>query len=178
MSSSEVLDKEVLGEGTWLRLIKHGKWEWVQRANVSGVIGVYAFTDADEVVLVEQPRPPLGSRSVLEIPAGLVGDIVGQEDEAMDLAAHREMIEETGFEVGELREIVETPTCPGMTEETITLYVGRGLKRVGPGGGDESEDITVHLVPMSEFHSFVQGYIKAGTYIDPKVFAVPYFHGL
>jgi ADP-ribose pyrophosphatase len=171
-------NREVLGEGKWLRLIKKGKWEWVQRVNTTGVIGVFAFTDNNEVVLVEQPRPPLGNATVLEIPAGLVGDIVGQEDEAMDLAAGREMIEETGYEVGDLREIVEVPSVPGMTEETITLYVGRGLKKVGPGGGDESEDITVHLVPMSEFHAFVQGRMKSGTWIDPKVFAVPYFHGL
>ena len=117
--------------GKWLRLIKKGKWEWVQRVNTTGVIGVYAFTDADEVVLVEQPRPPLGGATVLEIPAGLVGDVVGQEDEAMDLAAGREMVEETGYEVGDLREIVECPSVPGMTEETINLYIGRKLKKVG-----------------------------------------------
>jgi ADP-ribose pyrophosphatase len=171
-------EKEILGAGKWLRLVKVGKWEWVQRVNTTGVIGVYAFTDADEVVLVEQPRPPLGSAVVLEIPAGLVGDVVGQEDEDMDLAAGREMIEETGYEVGDLQKIVEVPSAPGMTEETITLYVGRSLKKVGPGGGDDTEDITVHLVPMSEFHDFVQGRIKNGTWVDPKVFAVPYFHGL
>lgn len=169
---------EKIGEGKWLRLVKRGSWEWVQRVNTTGVVGVFAFTDADEVVLVEQPRPPLGFKTVLEIPAGLVGDVVGQEDEAMDLAAGREMVEETGYEVGDLREIVECPSTPGMSEETITLYVGRKLRKVGPGGGDETEDITVHLVPMSEFHAFVQGRIKSGIWVDPKVFAVPYFHSL
>ncbi len=169
---------EVLGEGKWLRLLRKGKWEWVKRANTTGVVGVFAFTDEDEVVLVQQPRAPLGSAPVLEIPAGLVGDIVGQEDEAMDLAAAREMVEETGYEVGDLREIVEVPSSPGMSEETITLYVGRSLKKVGPGGGDETEDITVILVPMAEFHSYVQACMKKGIWIDPKVFAVPYFHSL
>ncbi len=174
----ENAEGEVLGEGKWLRLRKEGTWEWVQRVNTTGVCGLYAFTDADEVVLVEQPRSPLGNARVLEIPAGLVGDIVGQEDEAIELAAQRELIEETGYESGALRHIVEVPSCPGITEETITLYIARDLEKVGPGGGDESEDIEVHLVPMKEFDSFIAARIKSGTWIDPKVFAVPFFHGL
>ncbi len=172
------MKQEVLGAGKWLRLVKEGKWEWMQRLNSSGVVGLYAFTDADEVVLVEQPRAPLQSAPVLEIPAGLAGDIVGQEDEAMALAAHRELVEETGYECGELREIVETPSSPGMSDETIHLYVARKLVKVGPGGGDETEDITVIVVPMAEFHAYVQKRMQEGVWIDPKVFAVPYFHGL
>ena len=169
---------EVLGAGKWLRLRKVGKWEWVQRVNATGVAGLYAFTDDDEVVLVQQPRAPLGNARVLEIPAGLVGDIVGQEHEAMELAALRELVEETGYEAGELREIVEVPSSPGITEETITLYVARNLKKVGEGGGDDSEDIEVILVPMAEFHQYIVGQIALGTVIDPKVFAVPLFHRL
>lgn len=176
--TKENSEEEVIGEGKWLRLRKVGKWEWVQRVNTTGVCGLYAFTDANEVVLVEQPRPPLGGARVLEIPAGLVGDIVGQEDEANELAAQRELIEETGYESAALRHIVEAPSCPGITEETITLYVARKLKKVGPGGGDESEDIEVHLVPMDEFNAFIAERIKQGTWIDPKVFAVPYFFAL
>lgn len=171
-------EKTVLGDGKWLRLVKKGKWEWVERANSSGVVGLYAFTDDDQVVLVEQPRAPLNSQPVLEIPAGLVGDIPGQRDEAKELAAHRELIEETGFEAGELREIVETPSAPGMSDETINLYLARKLRKVGPGGGDDTEDITVVLVPMADFSSYIQKRISEGVWIDPKVFAVPYFHGL
>ncbi len=168
----------ILGEGNWLRLKRAGKWEWVQRVNTTGVVGLYAFTDADEVVLVEQPRAPLGDALVLEIPAGLAGDVAGQEDEAMELAAQRELIEETGYEAGELREVVEIPSCPGITEETVHLYVARKLTKVGPGGGDETEEIEVYLVPMPEFHEFIGQRIQQGTWIDPKVFAVPYFHSL
>ena len=172
------MDKETLGEGKWLRLVKKGKWEWVERNNSSGVVGLYAFTDDDQVVLVEQPRAPLDSKPVLEIPAGLVGDIPGQRDEANALAAHRELIEETGYEAGSLREIVETPSAPGMSDETINLYLARKLKKVGPGGGDETEDITVVLVPMAEFNDYIGKRIAEGIWIDPKVFAVPYFFGL
>lgn len=172
------MDKEALGNGKWLWLVRSGRWEWVERHNVTGVVALYAFTDNDEVVLVEQPRPPLGSAPVLEIPAGLVGDIPGEEDEAMVRAAQRELIEETGFESTNLREIVEVPTCAGMSSETTHLYVARGLKKVGPGGGDDSEEITVHLVPMGEFQSYLQERIASGTWIDPKVFGIPFFAGL
>ncbi len=171
-------EMQTIGDGDWLRLVKVGKWEWMQRVNCTAITALYAFTDNDEVVLIEQVRAPFGTQRVLEIPAGLVGDIAGQEDEHIDLAAQRELIEETGYQAGELRNIVEVPSCAGITEETVHLYVARKLTKVGPGGGDSSEDIEVHLVPMADFNDFLAARMKAGSLIDPKVLGVPYFFGL
>lgn len=168
-------NKEIIGSGNWLQLVRVGKWEWVRRPNTSGVVGIYAFTDEDEVILIEQERASLGPARVLEIPAGLAGDIVGQEDEAMILAAKRELEEETGYVADEWNEVLECPTSPGLTDESIHLYTARSLSKVGEGGGDESEDIEVLRVPLSEFNRFVQSKQKAGVWIDPKVLAVPYF---
>ncbi len=166
---------EILGQGNWLQLKRVGTWEWVKRVNTSGVACIYAFTDNDEVVLIEQRRAPLNGCTVLEIPAGLVGDIAGQEDEAIHLAARRELIEETGYDADELREVAVCPSAPGLSEEVITLYVARRLRKVGEGGGDESEDITVHVVPMIEFDDFVTGRLRAGVLVDPRVFGVRFF---
>ncbi len=171
-------EMEVIGEGKWLRLVKVGRWEWMQRVNCTAITALYAFTDQDEVVLIEQVRAPFGDKRVLEIPAGLVGDIAGQEDEDIDLAAQRELIEETGYKAGSLRNIVEVPSCAGITEETVHLYIARDLEKVGPGGGDGSEDIEVHLVPMADFGTFIGERIQRGCHIDPKVLGVPYFFGL
>lgn len=166
---------EILGQGKWLMLKKVGKWEWVKRVNTTGVACIYAFTDDDEVILIEQERAPLQGRTVLEIPAGLVGDIAGQEEEDNALAARRELIEETGYDADVLREVAQCPSSPGLSEEIITLYVARKLRKVGPGGGDDSEDITVYVIALANFHEFVCERMAAGVLVDPRVFGVPFF---
>ena len=51
--------------------------------------------------------------------------------------------------------IGEGPTAVGVSDEVMTFFRRHGLERVGPGGGDETEDITVHLVPLTELRMFL-----------------------
>jgi len=53
----------------------------------------------------------------------------------------------------------------------VTFFDALGLTRVGPGGGDDEEDITVHAVPLSELPAFLAAKSAAGLAIDPKIFA-------
>ena len=46
-----------------------GQWEYVKRTRGIEAAVILALTDAREVVLVEQFRPPLG-RNAIELPAG------------------------------------------------------------------------------------------------------------
>ena len=89
-------EKRVLGQGRFLRLVEEGGWEFTERMGSNGVVVIVPLTDAGEIVLVEQYRPPLKCR-VLELPAGLVGDKLEFEGEAFEAAALRELEEETGF---------------------------------------------------------------------------------
>src|SRR5436190_21784999 len=88
---------EVLYEGKFRRYVRRGGWEYVARRNVTGIVGIIAVTDDGKLVLVEQFRPPVG-KNVIEIPAGLAGDVAGSEHEALAEAARRELLEETGYE--------------------------------------------------------------------------------
>ena len=83
-------------EGRFLRMVARGHWEFVERANSTGVVAVLAVTPDDKILLVEQFRPPVEA-SVIEIPAGLAGDIAGEEDEDFSRAAVRELAEESGY---------------------------------------------------------------------------------
>lgn len=165
---------EILAEGKFVRLVRQGRWEFAQRKNTTGICVIVARTDADEIVLVEQFRPPVGSR-VIELPAGLIGDIPGQEDEAFETAAKRELLEETGFEARRWQRLGEGPPSAGMISEWITLFGATGLTRVEAGGGDESEDITVHIVPLNQVDTWLQKQAAAGIAIDPKVYSGLYF---
>src|SRR5687768_1645409 len=125
--------EEVLAEGRYLRLIKRGRWEYVDRINAQGAAVIVAVTPENKVLLIEQYRAPL-DRTVIEMPAGLVGD-EGDAHEHFAVAAKRELLEETGYECEEMIEVAHGPPTPGLATELITFFVALGLRKVNDGGG-------------------------------------------
>ena len=167
-------DRAVMKEGKFLRLVRRDGWEYVERKCVTGIVVLVALTDDDRLLLVEQYRVPLGAR-VIELPAGLAGDEPGAEHEDMADAARRELLEETGYEAGELELACAGPISAGLSNEVITVFVARHVKRVGAGGGDESEDIVVHAVPLAEVEDWLLARQREGIMVDSKVYAGIYF---
>jgi ADP-ribose pyrophosphatase len=166
--------EEVLYEGKFLRYVRRGKWEYVTRKNISGIVGIVAVTDEGKLLLVEQFRPPMGKR-VIEIPAGLAGDVAGSEHEKLAEAAKRELLEETGYEAREMIEVVQGASSAGICDEVITMFVARGLVRKGDAHGDGSEEITLHEVPLKEVPAWVASRLKTSVAVDLKVYAALYF---
>lgn len=163
-------DISTVYEGTHLSMVKRGNWEFATRNIKRPAVGIVAITDEEKVILVEQYRPPVG-QNVIELPAGLSGDIVGSEDEALVEAARRELLEETGYVADKWTEIGQGFSSPGLTDETIVLFLAQGLKKMAAGGGDESEDITIHEVPFINVLPWLKNR-KAS--IDLKLFAALY----
>jgi ADP-ribose pyrophosphatase len=111
---------------------------------------------------------------VIELPAGLVGD--GEDaGEHGSVAAGRELIEETGYEAQHIEEVAHGPATPGLSSETMGLFLATGLRRVGAGGGVESEQITVFEVPLGEVEAFLREQAGRGRAIDVKVYAALHF---
>ena len=133
-----------------------------------------AVTQDQKLVLVEQYRIPVHARTI-ELPAGIIGDEPGGSGEAHAEAAGRELAEETGFEAGRIEKLTHGPASSGLTSETVTLFLATQLRRAGPGGGVEHEDITVHEVPLVEIQEWLKAKAISGLLIDPKVYAVLYF---
>lgn len=138
---------EQLYAGKHLSMLRRGKWEFASRNTKRPAVGIVAITEFGEVVLVEQNRPPVGRR-VVELPAGLSGDIAGSENEALLQAAKRELLEETGYAAREWVELGSGYSSPGLTDEAITLFLAKGLRKEAAGGGDAGEDITIHEIPL------------------------------
>lgn len=160
---------ETLYPGRHLSLVRRGHWEFATRHSASGVVALVAVTDEAKLLLVEQARPPLGKR-VIELPAGLAGDIVGEESESLATAAHRELLEETGYEAQDAQLLTEGPSSAGLTDEMITFFAMTGLTKTGEGGGDASEDIIVHEVPLAELPEWLEQRRRSGWAIDPKIY--------
>ena len=158
-------DPEKIWEGRYIRVLKHGSWEYVGRTR--GVTAAVMLAVADgEVVLVEQYRVPLAAMA-LELPAGLVGD--EEEGEAIEAAAIRELEEETGYRARSMTVLGRFFASPGMSCEAFTLLRAEGLERVGEGGGVHGEEIVVHHVPLADVPDFVERKRQEGVAIDAKL---------
>ncbi|RMD78753.1 MAG: NUDIX hydrolase [Lentisphaerae bacterium] len=164
----------VLHEGKYLRTVCRGTWEFVERRNISGIVLILAVTPAEEAVLVEQYRPPMGN-NVIELCAGLAGDVQGAEDESLLAAAQRELEEECGYRASCWEHVMTGPPAQGLCDEVLTFYLAWDLTRVGPGGGDETEELIVHHVPLAELDDWLKEQAQRGKFVDPKIYTALYF---
>lgn len=163
--------KETLCCGKFLNLVKKGHWEYCERSNCQGAVMVFACTAENNVLLVEEFRPPINSRCLC-FPAGLSND-AGAETHAE--AARRELLEETGYEATDMHHLFTGPSSPGLTSETLHFFLAAGLRRVAAGGGVDNENITVHEVPLEDIDNWLADRAAAGTAIDPRIYTGLYF---
>lgn len=161
---------EILYQGQWLRLVRRGHWEACERCHGGDgmAVIVIAVTPADEVLFVEQFRVPLQACTI-EMPAGLVGD--DRDDDSLEAAARRELIEETGWDPGRVEVLLSGPTSSGMSNERIAFVRARDLVKVGAGGGVGDEGITVHAVPRAEAPRWLMRKHAEGYELDLKLWA-------
>ncbi len=109
-----------------------------------GAVCVIPVTDDGHVVMERQYRYPI-DQVVLEIPAGKLDS----KDEDHELAARRELEEETGYQAGELIPLgVFYPAC-AYSDETIWMYLAKGLTK-GDRHLDVDEFLDVELIPLAD----------------------------
>ena len=158
--------EKIVWQGKFITAKTQGRWEYVSRARGIRAAVILAVDEADHVLLVEQYRIPLG-KPCIELPAGLIGDH-GEDEDPLE-AAGRELEEETGFRAGRLESLGEFWSSPGMVSESFTLVRAQGLTKVGPGGGTDGEDITVHRVALADLPKAVADWRSRGYAIDVKL---------
>ncbi len=126
---------------------------------------VVALTPDDQVVLVWQYR--FGSEAVsLEIPGGVI-----DAGEAPEVAARRELREETGYEAAELELLVVVEPNPAIQNNRCYTYLARGARKTAATGFDAQEELETTLLPAARIpelldagqvtHALVQGALEA-----------------
>ncbi len=160
---------ELLYDGRFVRLLKRNDWEFAERPNIEGIVLVIPITDDDCLIFNEQFRIPVG-KPVIELPAGLVGDQPGEQGEGLIAGAHRELLEETGYQATTMTFLTEGPPSAGITNEILTVFIARGCHKVAEGGGVDDEAIIVHKVPVADAPDWLKQQAASGKLIDPKVY--------
>ena len=172
------MDAELISEG--LSLVKGNGREWVERNRGTGAVEIVATLlggstriarpipmrlDDVKILLIEQYRPAV-DKVVLELPAGVIGD--HDKDEPAELAAARELEEETGYRAGALHFMAMGPSCAGLCSELTSFFLATDLKKVSDGGGVEDEKITVHEVPLINIGPWIA---EKKLMADPRIWA-------
>ena len=121
-------------------------WDFIHH---DGAAAVVAVADDGQLLMVRQYRNAL-ERETLEIPAG---GLNGRE-EPTDVAAKRELEEETGFVCDKVELLVSIYTTVAFCNEKIDIYVAKDLK---PGHQhlDEDEFINVAAYSVDELKQMI-----------------------
>lgn len=130
----------------------------------TGAVAVLAVDEQDRVLMIRQYRHPVG-HSLWEIPAGLL-DLDG---EAPQVAAGRELAEETGYQPEQLRTLIDLRPSPGGNDEVIRVYLATGVR----GSDEEFErtheeaELVTRWVPLNDAVAAVlDGRITNGTTVS------------
>ena len=153
---------KVQWEGKYIRIVTRGRWEYVERCGGVSAVVILAET-AGRIILIEQSRVPLGGRTCLELPAGLVGD---EDDKGVEETAVKELEEETGYTASRIERLGQFFSSPGMVGEGFDLVRAHDVR---PCGQPVEEGIEVHLVERERIADFVAERRAAGVAIDVKL---------
>ncbi len=171
MLVERVVDSTIVHKGHYLTF----RIDTIERADGSrgtreiaghpGAVAVLAIDEADRVLLVRQYRVAVGE-VLLEIPAGTLEVDDAETIEDPDLAARRELEEETGMRAGTWRKLARFYTAPGFSSELMHLYLATDLTvadldRLGP---DDDEHLRLERMPVVDA---VAG-AERGEFVDAK----------
>lgn len=122
-----------------------------------GAVAILPLVTADRLCLVRNQRPAVG-KTLWEIPAGTL-----EPNEPPEVAAVRELAEETGYRAGSWRKLTAFYPSPGLLSECTHLFVAEQLTP-GEMTPMPDEELEPEIVDWQQ----VLAWIQDGTIQDAK----------
>lgn len=116
----------------------------------SNWVNVIPITPDGKVVLIEQFRHGIGGIT-LEIPGGMVDP----EDGGSNIAAERELLEETGYKGQELHFLGCNHPNPALQPNICDTYLSVNATHIQVPNFDSTEEIAIKLVPIKEIPALI-----------------------
>jgi ADP-ribose pyrophosphatase len=123
---------------------------------------VLGFTDAGEVVVIEEWRQAVG-----RVNRGLPAGSVEADDDDLGVAARREFREETGYAVESIAPLCSVEPANGLLDSVHHVFVATGCERAGAQSLDVDESIRVDT---TDFESLLAA-VRAGEIRDGRTHA-------
>lgn len=134
-------------------------------------VNIVPVTRDGQIVLVEQYRHAIGEMT-LEIPGGSTDPHTG---ETAQVAAERELVEETGYKAGRVELVASHQPNPAMQNNLMHTYIGWDCEHVAEPTPDPYEDIVVVTKTVDEVYKLIaSGEIKHTIVVASLLLALPH----
>jgi len=128
----------------WQQKVFNGGYQTYERLKRKNSVNVFCITEDKKIILLDEEQP--GRPPFRTVPGG---QIEGGEDS--DVSARREVLEETGYEVGDLELWQAVYPYGNKIAWTVYSYIARGCKKIQEQHLDGGERISIRLVTFEEF---------------------------
>jgi len=122
----------------------------VRHNGAATILPILETEDGARIVMVRNERVTIDS-FLLELPAGGI-----DKGEDPQVAAGRELLEETGYRAATLEPLCQFLTTPGLTDEFMYVFVARDLTHVGQQL-EPYESLSVELLEPEAVIEMVNG---------------------
>ncbi len=159
--------------------VYRGRYMVVERAEIERSDGLKSFRDLvvhpgavviapinaeGKLLLVIQYRTAAGG-ALLELPAGTL-EVDDGEVEEPEVAAYRELEEETGYRAGKMERLAGFYSAPGLSTEYLTLFLATDLRPAVEGRLGPDEDERLELIELDPGDAVAA--VEAGVIEDAK----------
>ncbi len=163
MTNYEVIHSEIMYHGRAFNVrrdevrLPNGRTSRLDVVDHTGAVTMLPLDDKGQIWFVRQYRHPAG-QVLLELPAGTL-----EPGEPPEIAAAREIREETGMAAGNLRKIGQFWMVPGYSSECMHVYLATDLTHA-PLQADADEFIDIEIIPVEKAYEMINN----GEFQDAK----------
>lgn len=146
VESSQLLKTARFSVDQVTRTLDDGSLHHRQIVRHPGAVTILPMVDDEHVCLIRNYRVSV-DETLIELPAG-----TREPSESPEATARRELIEETGYEAGQLALLHQFLVSPGILDERMVLFLATDLRVVGSNRevGEEIENLVVPFADAIE----------------------------